>query len=244
MFRYRTMLRHDSQHAVKDPMLLLITLGPFLLTLIVRYGLGPLSEWIASLSSFYLLSYSGFISAFLMLLVPQLAGIAAGLLILDERDEHLIGMYAVTPLMKSGYLAYRLILPTLIGIIMTAVFLLFSGVAQHEPVNIAVHLLLVLETPILAMFLATFAANKVEGLALSKIIGLTLLGAVFAYFVPAPWQLAAAVFPTYWPAKLYLEGIEGTPSVSKITLIFIVGLLFHLLLLQQMSKVFWKKIEQ
>ncbi|WP_342478116.1 hypothetical protein NYE24_04105 [Paenibacillus sp. FSL H7-0350] len=238
------MLRQDSRNAIKDPMLLLITLGPLLLTLVVRYGLRPLAEWIAFLSSFDLLSYSSFITVFLMLLVPQLAGIAAGLLILDERDEHLIGIYAVTPLMKSGYLAYRLILPTSISIIMTAVFLLFSGVSRYEPANIAVLLLLLLETPILAMFLATFAANKVEGLALSKIIGLTLLGAVFAYFVPAPWQLIAGVFPTYWPAKLYLEGIAGNPSASTITVIFIVGLLFHLLLLQQMSKVFWKKIEQ
>ncbi|KWX83203.1 hypothetical protein AMQ83_31670 [Paenibacillus riograndensis] len=244
MFKYKTMLRQDFQNALKDPMLLLITFGPLLLTLIVRYGFGPLSEWITSISSFSLLSYSSFITVFLMLLVPQLAGIAAGLLILDERDEHLIGIYAVTPLMKNGYLAFRLILPTFISIIMTAVFLLFSGVSHYEPVNIGVLLLLVLETPILAMFLATFAANKVEGLAFSKIIGLTLLGAVFAYFVPEPWQLLAGVFPTYWPAKLYLEGIADNQSASKIMILFIVGLLFHLLLLRQMFKVFWKKIEQ
>lgn len=97
MFKYRTMLRQDLQNAVKDPMLLLITLGPLLLTLIIRYGFPPLSDWIASLSSFHLLSYSDFITVVLMLLVPQLAGIAAGLLILDERDERLIGIYAVTP---------------------------------------------------------------------------------------------------------------------------------------------------
>ncbi|ETT45449.1 hypothetical protein BSK66_09985 [Paenibacillus odorifer] len=244
MFKYRTMLRQDLQNAVKDPMLLLITLGPLLLTLIIRYGFPPLSDWIASLSSFHLLSYSDFITVVLMLLVPQLAGIAAGLLILDERDERLIGIYAVTPLMKNGYLAYRLILPIFISIVMSAVFLLFSGISQHKLENIAVLLLLVLETPILAMLMATFAANKVEGLAFSKMIGLTLLGAVFAYFVPEPWQLLAGVFPTYWPAKLYLEGIAVNHSSYKIAIYFIIGLLFHLLLLQQMFKLFWKKIEQ
>ncbi|ASA21502.1 hypothetical protein [Paenibacillus donghaensis] len=243
MYKYRTMLRQDLQNAVKDPMLLLITLGPLMLTLIVRYGFPPLSEWLASVSSFHLLAYSDFITVFLMLLVPQLAGIAAGLLILDERDERLIGIYAVTPLMRNGYLAYRLILPTLISLVMSVLFLVFSGVSQPQQENIAVLLLLVLETPVLAMLLATFAANKVEGLALSKIIGLTLLGAVFAYFVPEPWQLLAGVFPTYWPAKLYLEGVAADRSFYRIAFFFIIGLLFHILLMQQMFRRFWKRIE-
>lgn len=233
MYKYRTMLRQDLQNAIKDPMLLLITLGPLMLTLVVRYGFPPLSDWLVS----------DFITVFMMLLVPQLAGIAAGLLILDERDERLIEIYAVTPLMRNGYLAYRLILPTLISLVMSVLFLGFSGVSQPQQVNIAVLLLLVLETPLLAMLLATFAANKVEGLALSKIIGLTLLGAVFAYFVPEPWQLLAGVFPTYWPAKLYLEGVAADRSFYSIAFYFIIGLLFHLLLMQQMFRRFRKRIE-
>lgn len=243
MVKYSIMLRHDLKHALRNPLLLLITLGPLMLIIVIRYGLPRLSEWILEFSSFHLLSYADFITVFLMLLVPQLSGIGAGLLMLDERDESLISIYTVTPMMKKGYLAYRLALPTSISLIMSALFLLFSGVSQHRLENLAVLLLLVVETPLLAMFLAAFAANKVEGLALSKLIALTLLGAIFAYFVPEPWQFTAAALPTYWPARLYLEGVTFNHSVTKIIFLFISGLLFHLMLLQKMFTIFSRKIE-
>lgn len=243
MHKYRALLRHDMHNAWRDPMILLIVLGPLLLILAIRYGLPPFSAWLASFSSIDLLSYSSLISAFLMLLIPQLIGIGAGLMMLDERDERLIDCYAVTPLRKKGYIAYRLTLPVVIACVMSALFLLASGVTRQQPENGAVLLLLVLEAPLISLFLVTLAANKVEGLALSKMIGLLLLGAVSAYFVPLPWQYLAGILPTYWPSKLYLDGsaLGGKPYLAWA--VFGIGLTWHLILLQLLLRRLWSRLE-
>lgn len=47
----------------------------------------------------------------------MLLGILAEFIILDERDDHLLEYYAITPLQKSGYLGYRLLMPVIISFI-------------------------------------------------------------------------------------------------------------------------------
>ena len=144
---------------------------------------------------------------------------------LDERDERLIDYYAVTPLRKQGYYMYRLFLPVLITLLVS---LLYQ--AEHWPVLI----LLAVEAPIYALFLVAFAANKVEGLALSKLVGLLLIGAICAYFVPERWQWLAAPLPTYWPSRLYVSGFGHGQDFVLSSGAFVLGLIFHLYLLYKL----------
>jgi fluoroquinolone transport system permease protein len=57
--------------------------------------------------------------------------------------------------------------------------------------------------PIYALFLGTFAANKVQGFALAKAIGVVFVPCVAAYFVTGPWQSAFGLLPHYWPLKVF-----------------------------------------
>ncbi|OXS56971.1 hypothetical protein B1A99_19165 [Cohnella sp. CIP 111063] len=243
MNRYMVLLKHDLRNMARDPLLLFMLIGPLLLILAVRTGSAYGTDLLQSAGSFDLLRYTDLITVFMMLLIPILIGTMTGLFILDERDEQLIGLYAVTPIRKQGYFLYRLALPTLLGLAMSTLFLLAGGVAQRQFENMGVLGMLALEAPIFALFLATAAANKVEGLALSKIVSLTLIGAIVAYFAPEPWQLLAVALPTYWPSKLYLEGASVGGDLAWTTAALVTGFLYHLLILYVLLRRFLQRID-
>lgn len=69
----------------------------------------------------------------------------------------------------------------------------------------AVSLLMSLSS-IAAMFLiVSFARNRVEGMAMAKMASLIFLGSVVPFFVLSDMQYLAAIFPTFWIAKLCRE---------------------------------------
>jgi len=243
MNKYGALIRHDLRQAARDPLILFILLGPLILMAGVRAAVHPLSNWLAFTFSFDPLAYADLAAVFLMLLVPQLIGTMTGFILLEERDEQLIGLYAVTPLRKQGYAMYRIALPMGLGFVMAIVFLLTSGIAPMQGENVAAAVLLALEAPLYALFLAAFAANKVEGLALSKIVVLTLTGAIAPYFVPEPWQFIAAFLPTYWPSKLLLEGSAIGDDPLRAMAAFLIGLLTHLAILYSLRRRLLSRIE-
>ena len=59
------------------------------------------------------------------------------------------------------------------------------------------------------LFIAAFAANKVEGFALTKMYGLVGMIPLVAYFVPEPWQFLFGVFPPYWACKAVWTIADG-----------------------------------
>lgn len=234
----RTLLFNDMRQISKDPMLMASFLGPLALIVCTRFILPLLSEWITQGYGFRLSDYNEFIATFLLLIVPLLPGTMAGLLILDERDENIISYYAITPLTREGYFRYRLMLPSFLAVLLTALFLLFSGITILQFENAFTLILLVLEAPCIALF---FAANKVEGLALSKVTGLLFVGPIIVSFVPESWQYMGMVVPTFWPAKCYIAGISNEPFTAIGA--FMIGIIYHVLLLKLLIRIFMKRID-
>jgi len=56
--------------------------------------------------------------------------------------------------------------------------------------------------PLAALFLGAYAANKVQGFAIQKAMGVFLLAPFIGALLPMPWQLLTGLVPTYWPAAL------------------------------------------
>ncbi len=241
MRKYRALLMNDIRHAALDPVLMAGMFAPLALLLLSRFGYPMASNWIEERYVFDIGEYSNFAATFLVVIIPMLTGMLTGLLMLDERDENIISYYAVTPLMRRGYMVYRLILPSILSAVLSALYLSLSGISEIRMESMYTLLLLALEAPCFALFLAAFSANKVEGLALSKIGGLFIAGPVVAYFVTGAWQLLGAWVPTYWPAKVFLVGVQGE-SLSAFAY-FAVGLMFHVVLLVVMVRIFIKRVD-
>jgi fluoroquinolone transport system permease protein len=241
MKKYHTLFISDLRHAGLDPVLMVGIFAPLVLLFVSRFGFPMIADWLTNGYAFDLYEYRSFTAIFLVITFPILIGMMTGLLMLDERDENVISYYAVTPLMRRGYMVYRLALPSGLCTLLSSLYLIASGLSSIQLEHIYILLLLAIEAPCFALFLASFAANKVEGLALSKIGGLFIAGPIIAYFVPSPWQIIGAWIPTYWPAKLFF-GIEAASGFSVIVY-FLVGLIFHLSLLSIMVRIFLKRAD-
>lgn len=239
MGKYMKILAIDLRYAWRDPVLMAVLFGPVVLLLLSRYGFPIASYWLDLHYSFYLEEYRAFIASFLLIITPLLIGMLVGLLMLDERDENVIVYYSVTPFMRRGYLVYRLALPTILCTMLSLLYLCFSGLIVFRMEYLLVLLLLALEAPLYALLLAAFAANKVEGLALSKIGGLVIIGPVVAYFTPNFWQILGAWVPTYWPAKVFHLFMHNETLLANV--FFMIGFVIHTLFILSMIFIFNKK---
>ena len=86
-------------------------------------------------------------------------------------------------------------------------------------------LLFALITPIVTMVMASFAQNKVEGLAIFKVLNLGLLLPILGLFLTPPFNYFFGLIPVYW-SFLYLAGANDLDLDSWIGLVA-VG--YHLL---------------
>jgi hypothetical protein len=89
--------------------------------------------------------------------------------------------------------------------------------------------------PMVALGLATFAENKVQGLALLKGASVLMIVPIAAIFVPLPWQWALGIAPTFWPARLYWALGANAPSWW---IYLLAGLVYQALLLAALLRRF------
>jgi fluoroquinolone transport system permease protein len=134
-----------------------------------------------------------------------------GLMVLDERDDRTLMALQVTPVSLIAYALYRIGVATTIAAGYVVACLLLSGLMPPSLLPPAVPIAATggLFGTVIALLLAAFAGNKLEGLALMKAFGILMLVPLAAYFVEADWQVLLGIFPSYWPAKAFWVAGEG-----------------------------------
>ncbi|GAA5345009.1 fluoroquinolone transport system permease protein [Planifilum fimeticola] len=236
MKRIFFLLHADLKNILRDPLLFLAAAGPLLLAVLFRLGTPVAAGWLERMFAFDLTPYYGLIQAVVLQLVPFVTGMVAGFLMLEERDEGLIPLFAVTPLMKSGYLLTRMFTPVLLSFIYSICIVHFASPSPvDEAKGLAASLLWTMEAAMLALLLAAFAANKVEGLALTKGAGILVFTPLAVQFLPRPWDVLILVFPTFWPSKVLFA--KETPTW------FALGLMIHLGIVWRLYRSFQKRVE-
>jgi fluoroquinolone transport system permease protein len=232
----------DLRNVARDEMLRWMMFIPLLIALAVRYGWPLLVAQLQATFQFDLEPYRVMLMSYLVIGSPVVFGVVIGFLLLDERDEGSLIALQVTPLTLANYLVYRLGLPVILTMILVLVSLPLAGIDNFTFGEL---LLLAVVTaplaPMLALFLAAFASNKVQGFALMKGGGILFLLPFAAYFLEAGWQWLFGLFPTYWAPKLFWmmsENVSGIwlmafgGIVNQLIWIFVLGRRFNRLLHQ------------
>jgi len=206
----------DAKTLFRDPMLLFMLAAPLLILAALRfaapYGLALLPEDAGPGAS----AVAAVVSAVALLLVPLLPGTMAGLLLLDERDERLVAALAVTPLTKNGYFKYRLSVPFALSAAYAGALPFVSGLLPPEANAFALlpaALSAALLAPAFAVLMGALAANKLEGLAISKLSGWVVFAPALL-LAPEPAQWIGALLPTYWIAKSYAAAAAGDAAAA------------------------------
>ncbi|MCW5851612.1 MAG: hypothetical protein KIT87_16180 [Anaerolineae bacterium] len=206
--------RNDALNLLRDAFLAYILVMPYALVLLGRWFIPVLTGWLQDRFAFDVVPLYPLVVGFMFVLQgPMMFGIVIGLMMLDERDEDTLTALRVTPFPVTHYALYRIALAAALGIAFVLVAPLLTGVMPLAvwPATVPIAICAGLLGAASALTLATFAGNKVEGIALMKGIGLFLVGPLVAYFIPSNWQLLLGVLPSYWPVKAFWTAWAGGP---------------------------------
>ncbi len=241
MKRIKALLIGDLKNITRDSLLVYIPFGSIIMALLIRFITIYLNKFLIQNYQFSLEPYYPLLMSFIVLSIPSFFGMIIGFLLLDERDEQILNFIAVTPLSKSRFLLYRTGLPVAINIVFTIIGLMVAGLTKTNYLSILpVIIMASLEAPMVALFLGTFAANKIEGLALAKATGILYFAPLVILFIPMPWQLLAGFIPTYWISKAYLE-IGRNHQIYWFSIL--AGLFIHLVIIRFLLHKFRQKTD-
>lgn len=227
----RTLARNDARLIGRDSFLTGLVGYILAMAVLLRFALPWLAEQVAanpdltfSVPDYYPLMV-GYICLFLG---AVMAGVMVGFIALDERDDRTLVALLVTPLPLRSYLAYRMVVPMVISFALIVAETLIINQAL-VPLWQLVLLAAGASTtaPVVALFFATFAENKVQGFALNKIVGVLGLLLLAAWFIPEPFQYLVGLFPPYWIVKAYWLALDGNVVWP---LLLIIGAALNLLL--------------
>ena len=192
----------------RDSMLMLILSAPFLCGLAFRFGIPLLDQWIAAqwTGDPLLMPYGAVFDLMLLFLTPYLLCTVASLIMLEERDQQVGAYFRVTPMGLKGYLAARLFIPALGSVIVSLLLLkLFRLTNLSLWTGLGLAFLAAFTAIAAAMVVVAAANNKVEGMALMKLTGISTVGLVVPWFIGGNAQYFFALLPSYWMARALLE---------------------------------------
>lgn len=238
----RGLVRSDLRNISRDSLSIFMAIYPFILAVVMRWLLPIAADGLSARFGLDLSQYNPLIITFFGLLVmPALFGTILGFLLLDERDDNTIVAIQVTPLSTAGFFGYRLLQPTLLTILGTLVVVPIINIYdiplwQFLPIA----LVSALGAPIYGVLLASLANNKVQGLAVSKGIGVFLMGPILAWFVALPWQWLFGLLPNYWSAKALWLLLDGEPYWGHLLIGVLVSLLWIWVLFRRFQRIIYR----
>jgi len=230
---FRTLGPADLKNIRRDALLVWAPFLPLIMALSIRLMLPFIADLCRQRLGFDITPFYPWIMSGFITLIPCLVGMIVGFLLLDERDEQTLKALLVTPLPFTGYLLYRISVPILLGTLSTLVCYPLIGLTPLDFWKLGlIGLLASCSAPQLALFLVSFAENKVAGLAQLKLLNLILLLPMVAFFLPYPWQLIAGLLPPYWIVKTFWVASSGGGFWPW----FGVGLFYNLLFIALLAR--------
>lgn len=157
-----TIIKNDIRFMKKDPMMWGIAFMPFAMILVYMLAVR------------YVPYLEPYLEAFRYLLITMagvMPGAIIGLRILDEKDEHLLPYFSVTPLTLRGYYRYRGSVSMCIGIVETIIVCMGTE-AGLSFVFIIFNACL---GTMMTFLVGAIAGNKVQGMVFLKLFGIVVL---------------------------------------------------------------------
>ena len=111
----------DARNITRDSMLRwLVVLTPGM-GLLFRFAVPLATEVLDRELGFDLLPYYPLVMSFIGVIAAGIVGTVIGFLLLDQRDDQTLTALLVTPLSLNDYVAYRLTVPMVVGVLMTMI---------------------------------------------------------------------------------------------------------------------------
>jgi fluoroquinolone transport system permease protein len=225
---------NDFRHVFRDRMLCIFLLAPIALICFVRF-------FVPYIAGIYpvINDYSVYIMMFAGIQTSIMFGFITAFIILEEKDENLLQVIRILPVSTVYFIVYRLLFATCFSTLSAFLMLYFGNLAWPGLANsllLALHY--GLAAPFITLLIATYAKNKIEGLAFFKGIDLVILIPIVGFFFPEGWKYVMSFIPVFWTYDLYSSSLEG----GRTGIPFIIGLLFYLAIFVILIREFRKKV--
>jgi fluoroquinolone transport system permease protein len=190
----------DIKHIFRDAMLRIFLFLPLVLILLARFAVP------AIVSAFPILAdYQQYIGMGLCMQTAIMMGFISAFILLEEKDQNILPVLRILPISARFFILYRLGFSVVTSFLTAYTMLLLSDFPPFFALFLALQYGLV--SALIVLFVATFAQNKIEGMALFKGLDLLLLLPLVSFFVPSFWGYFFAVLPMYftfhWYESLY-----------------------------------------
>jgi len=195
--RWLVFPRADLRNVTRDSMLAAVAVSPLLLALALRLGYPPLAAWLLDTRGVDLAPYAPVLALLAVAVhVPVSFGMTAALIVLDDLEGGALSVVRVSPLGVTRYLAYRLVLVTLLSAVGLAVAAPLSGLV---PASAAGALCLsALLGPLVTVGTLAVARTRVQGATADKALALPLYLPIAGWWLTAPIAWLLVPLPTYW----------------------------------------------
>jgi fluoroquinolone transport system permease protein len=235
------LLKGSAIQIYRDQMLLVLCFAPFLMGIALKFFLPLADRLLIKYIQFSIQPYYLMADALILTMGAMTIGMMVGLLMLDERDDGICAYFSVTPVGGVAYLVSRLALPLIYSLTTTLIVISFTALGglaygwMFAPAVISAFAGISM-----AMLLVSIASNKVEGLAVSKLLGILIFGIPLAWFANSYLKVFGYLLPTYWVADMLIQAKAG--QIIKYVADFLLGMLCVSIWLGGLYRLFVRKI--
>lgn len=214
---------HMLKIIMHDKMLFAAMASPVLAGIAIHFGVPFADKMLSKVigRAAVLAPYYGLFDIFFASLTSVMLCFISAMVVLEEHDDHIDRYLFITGLGRNGYFFSRMILPAMIAWLMTVILLpLFELIRWSVTEILFLSLAGSLQGIVIALLIVTLSSNKLEGMAVTKLSSLILLGAIVPFFVPAPLDLSVFFLPSFWMGKAVAE---GKPIAMLISVLVAIG---------------------
>nr|WP_302599214.1 hypothetical protein [uncultured Cellulosilyticum sp.] len=167
----KVLLKNDLKYMKKDPMMIVTLLLPFILIGVYKGIVRGLPIVFGEGIGTYINLYMKLLQYVMITMGSSMPGVVMSLRILDDKDEHMLAFYAVSPLKLSGYFLYRSIGSAVLS--MGAAIIACLGIMGNIP-GIYVLYVTILGL-LLTLAIGGLAKNKLQGMVCMKLTGVVVI---------------------------------------------------------------------
>jgi hypothetical protein len=197
MSGFAALLRRDVRGIYRDGFLLAMTGFSLVIALVLRLLVPRIPITHLEL----------YVAPFVILMATGLIGTVFGFALIEERETRTSLLMRILPVRSGTLTTYWVVV---VGGFCLVICLVSAVIYGVWPANMPAFLLLcavtALGTPVVMLLLGTLASNKIEGLAVSKIISGSSMLLVAVFVLPPRWHIGLFWYPWYW---LYLGLLEA-----------------------------------
>ena len=158
-----------------------------------------------------------YLAPWLVTLGGSIAAIIFGFGLVEERERQTLLLLRVLPISRTAHFSY-LVITT--GLLSCVLGLLAAAVFGQPVADLPGFLLMLavgsLTAPLGMLMLGVAAANKIEGMALAKLVSSMSIVPALVFVMPSPWQILLAWSPHYWVYLGLLRAYAGETQLAAL----------------------------